>query len=103
MAALFAGDRYAGGSSGGELLQAPGCCKQRYVFSVMFQSSSSSSSFSSSTSLHVNRIIRLVLSITAFSIARPLTKGRGRERRRRRGRLGSGRSKQESHPARWSP
>jgi hypothetical protein len=44
------------------------------------QSSSSSSSFSSSTSCTRAVSIRLVLSITAFSITRPLTKGRGRER-----------------------
>ena len=46
-----------------------------------------SSSFSSSTSLHASGIIRLVLSITTFSITRSLTKGRGRERRRGRGRF----------------
>src|SRR5271165_3105742 len=42
--------------------------------------------------------IRLVLSITAFSITRLLTKGRGRERRRGRERLGK-RRKQTGKPS----
>src|SRR5271165_531399 len=52
---------------------------------------------SSSTSLQASGIIRLVLSITAFSITRSLTKGRERERRRGRGRLGE-RRKQAAKP-----